>query len=181
MSTEERYGLEFTTTYTPKRNWRLTWNVNAFQRDLKGNYSYINSQNEEIVQNFDANNFSWFTRFSSKLPLPGKIDLQANFFYMGASRDAQNTNKGMLSSDLALSKDILKDKGSLTLNVGDIFNSRKRRTETRTENVLTYSEFQWRERQITLSFQYRFNQPQNQRNGNREGRSGGREDMDFEG
>lgn len=181
LSTEERYGLEFTTTYTPKRNWRLTWNVNAFQRDLKGNYSYINSQNEEIVQNFDANNFSWFTRFSSKLPLPGKIDLQANFFYMGASRDAQNTNKGMLSSDLALSKDILKDKGSLTLNVGDIFNSRKRRTETRTENVLTYSEFQWRERQITLSFQYRFNQPQNQRNGNREGRSGGREDMDFEG
>ncbi len=182
LATEDRYGMEFTTTYTPKKDWRLTWNLNAFQRDLKGNYIYTNSQNEEIVQNFDANNFSWFTRFSSKLPLPGKIDLQANFFYMGASRDAQNTNKGMLSSDLALSKDILKDKASLTLNVGDIFNSRIRKSETRTENVLTYSEFQWRERQITLSFQYRFNQPQNQRNENREGRSGGGgEDMDFEG
>ncbi|RAJ07084.1 TonB-dependent receptor domain-containing protein [Arenibacter echinorum] len=181
LATEERYGMEFTTTYTPKRNWRLTWNLNAFQRDLQGDYTYTNSQNVEIVQNFDANNFSWFTRFSAKLPLPGKIDFQTNFFYMGPSEDAQNRNKGMLSSDLALSKDILKDKGSLTLNVSDIFNTRKRISDTRTENVATYSEFQWRQRQITLSFQYRFNQPQNQRNGNREGRSGGGEDMDFEG
>lgn len=181
LATEERYGMEFTTTYTPKRNWRLTWNLNAFQRDLQGDFTYTNSQNEEIVQNFDANNFAWFTRFSAKIPLPGKIDFQTNFFYMGPSEDAQNTNKGMLSSDLGLSKDVLKDKGSLTLNVSDIFNSRKRITDTRTENVATYSEFQFRQRQITLSFQYRFNQPQNQRNGNREGRSGGGEDMDFEG
>ena len=181
LATEERMGMEFTTTYTPKRNWRLTWNLNAFQRDLKGDFTYINSQDEEIVQNFDANNFSWFTRFSAKIPLPGKIDFQTNFFYMGPSEDAQNTNKGMLSSDLGLSKDILKDKGSLTLNVGDIFNSRKRITDTRTENVATYSEFQWRQRQITLSFQYRFNQPQNKNDRNRQGRSGGGEDMDFEG
>ena len=181
LATEDRYGMEFTTTYTPKRNWRLTWNVNAFQRDLQGDFTYINSQNEEIVQNFDANNFSWFTRFSAKIPLPGKIDFQTNFFYMGPSEDAQNTNKGMLSSDLGLSKDILKDKGSLTLNVGDIFNTRKRRSDTRTENVATYSEFQWRERQITLSFQYRFNQPQNKNDRSRQGRSGGGEDMDFEG
>lgn len=181
LATEDRYGMEFTTTYTPKRNWRLTWNVNAFQRDLKGDYIYTNSQNEEIVQNFDANNFSWFTRFSAKIPLPGKIDFQTNFFYMGPSKDAQNTSKGMLSSDLGLSKDILKDKGSLTLNVGDIFNTRKRRSDTRTENVATYSEFQWRERQITLSFQYRFNQPQNQKGKNGGGRNGGGEDMDFEG
>lgn len=181
LATEERMGMEFTTTYTPKRNWRLTWNLNAFYRDLKGDFTYINSQDEEIVQNFDANNFSWFTRFSAKIPLPGKIDFQTNFFYMGPSEDAQNTNKGMLSSDLGLSKDILKDKGSLTLNVGDIFNSRKRITDTRTENVATYSEFQWRQRQITLSFQYRFNQPQNKNDRNRQGRSGGGEDMDFEG
>tara|TARA_R110002049_G_scaffold329_20_gene1951 strand:+ start:2312 stop:4822 length:2511 start_codon:yes stop_codon:yes gene_type:complete len=181
LATEDRYGMEFTTTYTPKRNWRLTWNVNAFQRDLQGDYTYTNSQNEEIVQNFDANNFSWFTRFSAKIPLPGKIDFQTNFFYMGPSKDAQNTNKGMLSSDLGLSKDILKDKGSLTLNVGDIFNSRKRRSDTRTENVATYSEFQFRQRQITLSFQYRFNQPQNQKGKNGGGRNGGGEDMDFEG
>ncbi|WP_026811757.1 outer membrane beta-barrel family protein [Arenibacter latericius] len=182
LATEERYGMEFTTTYTPFRNWRLSWNLNAFQRDLKGDYTYVNSNNETIVQNFDANDFSWFTRFSAKLPLPGKIDFQTNFFYMGPSKDAQSTRDGMLSSDLALSKDILKDKGSISLNVSDIFNTRKRTSTTRTENVLTYSEFQWRERQITLSFQYRFNQPQTQKSRDRRpGTNGGGEEMDFEG
>lgn len=181
LATEERYGMEFTTTFTPKRNWRLSWNLNAYQRNLKGDYTYINSQDEEVVQNFDANNFSWFTRFSAKLPLPGKIDFQTNFFYRGPSRDAQSKNKGMLSSDLALSKDIFNDNASISLNVSDIFNTRKRMSETRTENVFTYSEFQWRQRQITLSFQYRFNQPQNQRDGNRDGRNGGGDDMEFEG
>lgn len=181
LATEERYGMEFTTTYTPIRNWRFSLNLNAYQRDLKGDYTYTNSNDETIVQNFDANNFSWFTRFSAKLPLPGKIDFQTNFFYMGPSKDAQSTSKGMLSSDLALSKDILKDKASISLNVSDIFNTRKRRSETRTENVLTYSEFQWRERQITLSFQYRFNQPQNQKPSKRPDMNGGGEDMDFQG
>src|SRR5690606_30015868 len=114
-------------------------------------------------------------------PLPGKIDFQTNFFYMGPSKDAQSTNKGMLGSDLALSKEILKDKASLSLNVNDIFNSRIRKSDTRTENVQTYSEFQWRERQITLSFQYRFNQPQNQRNRDGQRRMGGGEDMECQG
>ena len=185
LATEERYGMEFTTTYTPIRNWRLSWNLNAYQRNLEGNYTYVNSNDQTIVQNFDADNFSWFTRFSAKLPLPGKIDFQTNFFYMGPSKDAQSTNKGMLGSDLALSKEILKDKASLSLNVNDLFNSRIRKSDTRTENVHTYSEFQWRERQITLSFQYRFNQPQNQRGRDRQqpgnGGDGMGGDMEFQG
>ncbi|MDX1362966.1 MAG: TonB-dependent receptor [Arenibacter latericius] len=182
LATEERYGMEFTTTYTPIRNWRLSLNLNAYQRDLKGDYVYVNSNDETIVQNFDAKNFSWFTRFSAKLPLPGKIDFQTNLFYRGPSKDAQSTRKGMLSSDLALSKDIFNDKASISLNVSDIFNTRKRKSETRTENVFTYSEFQWRERQISLSFQYRFNQPQSQKSRDRRpGTNGGGEEMDFEG
>ncbi|MFH6604096.1 TonB-dependent receptor domain-containing protein [Maribacter algicola] len=182
LATEKRYGAEFTTTYTPKRNWRLTWNVNLFQRELRGDYTYINFRDEEITQVFDADNFSWFSRLSAKLPLPGKVDFQTNLFYMGPQQDAQSKSKGMLFTNLALSKDVLKDKGSISLNVRDIFNSGKRKSETRTENVFTYSEFQWRQRQITLSFLYRFNQQQNQRQRNGQ-RGGGDDDGDpeFEG
>lgn len=171
LATDKRYGLEFTTTYTPKRNWRLTWNLNVFQQQLRGDFTFINSQNEQIVQNFDADNFTWFTRFSGKVPLPGKIDFQANLFYAGPSENAQSKRKGILSTNLAFSKDVIKDKATLSLNVRDLFNSRKRRSETRTDNVFTYSEFQFRQRQINLSFLYRFNQPQNQRD--RNGRRGG--------
>ena len=179
LATDKRFGIEFTTSYTPKRDWRITWNLNLFQQQLRGDYTYTNFLNEEITQNFDADNFTWFTRISAKVPLPGSIDFQTNLFYRGPNKDAQNTNKGILSTNLAFSKDVVKDKATLSLNVSDLFNSRKRRTETITNTVATYSEFQWRERQITLSFLYRFNQPQNQRN--RNGRGGGEEEFEFEG
>ena len=183
LATDTRYGVEFTTTYTPKRNWRFTWNLNLFQQNLRGDYTYTNFQNEVITQNFDADNFTWFSRLSGKVVLPASIDLQTNIFYRGPSENAQTRTKGILSTNLALSKDVIKDKATLSLNVSDIFNSRKRRSETRTDNVFTYSEFQWRERQVTLSFLYRFNQPQNQRDrrgGQRNG-NGGDDDFEFEG
>ncbi len=53
---------------------------------------------------------------------------------------------------------------TISLNVSDIFNSRKRITETNIVNVLnSYSEMQWRERQINLSFTYRFNKKKSEK------------------
>jgi outer membrane receptor protein involved in Fe transport len=181
LANEKRVGMEFTTTYTPIRNWRFTWNVNMFQRALRGDYTYVNSNAETITQNFDADNFSWFTRLSAKVVLPYAIDFQSNAFYQGPSRDAQSRNKGMLSANLAFSKEILKDKGTLSLNVSDLFNSRKRMSEIRTPNVFSDSEFQWRQRQINLTFAYRFNQKKNfSRDPSRgQGEMGG--DMEFQG
>ncbi|MBT8297970.1 MAG: outer membrane beta-barrel family protein, partial [Maribacter sp.] len=181
LADESRYGMEFTTSYTPKRNWRFSLNVNLFQRKLRGDYRYVNFQDQEIVQNFDADNFTWFSRFSAKLPLPGKIDFQANAFYRGPTENAQSKRKGILSSNLAFSKDVIKDKATLSLNVSDLFNSRKRISETRTDNVFTYSEFQWRVRSIRLSFLYRFNDPQSQRNRNGERNNGRDDENEFEG
>jgi len=181
LANEKRVGMEFTTTYTPIRNWRFTWNVNMFQRALRGDYTFVNSNAETITQNFDADNFSWFTRLSAKVVLPYAIDFQSNAFYQGPSRDAQSRNKGMLSANLAFSKEILKDKGTLSLNVSDLFNSRKRMSEIRTPNVFSDSEFQWRQRQINFTFAYRFNQKKNfSRDRSRgQGEMGG--DMEFQG
>lgn len=181
LATDERIGWEFTGTYVPKRNWRLNWNLNLFQQNIRGDYTFTDFQGEVITQNFDADNFTWFTRFSAKLPLPYQIDFQSNVFYRGPTRNAQSKNKGILSTNLAFSKDVIKNKATLSLNVSDLFNSRKRRSEVRTDNVFTYSEFQWRERQITMSFLYRFNEQQDQRSRRRRDRGGGQEDFEFEG
>lgn len=179
LSTDTRLGWEATSTWNPKRNWRITWNINLFNQQLRGDFTYVDFQNQTITQNFDADNFTWFSRFSAKIPLPGAIDFQSNLFYRGPTQNAQSQNKGILSTNLAFSKDIIKDKATFSLNVSDLFNTRKRRSETRTENVLTYSEFQWRERQITASILFRFNQQKNQRE--RRTRGNGGDDFEFEG
>jgi hypothetical protein len=61
--------------------------------------------------------------------------------------------------NLAASKDLLKEKASLSLNFSDVFNSRiSKRTTLLPEFSEQYSEFQWREPQVRISFVYRFNQ-----------------------
>ena len=49
-------------------------------------------------------------------------------------------------------------KGTLTLNVSDLFNTRKMRSVTEGDNFRNESTFQWRRRQINLTFNYRINQ-----------------------
>lgn len=183
LSDESRFGVEFTATYTPKRNWRFMWNINFFNSKTEGTYSYVNYLNQTIKQNFSAENTSWFTRLTAKIPLPYKIDFQTNMMYMGPRKTAQSNIKGMFSTNVALSKEVLKGKGTLSLNVSDLFNTRMMKSDTWTETIYSYSEMQWRCRQILLNFTYRFGNMQGQqreKRGNR-GENGGGDDFEFEG
>jgi outer membrane receptor protein involved in Fe transport len=158
LATEFRYGFEFTLNYSPYKWWKLNSNFNFFKADTKGDYSYTNTKNILITQNFDNSSYSWFTRLSSKVSLPYKIDWQTSAMYSGPQTGAQGRVLGIFSANLGLSKDVLKEKGTIALNVQDVFNSRKRKYETNIQNVLnSYSEMQWMTRQINFSFTYRFN------------------------
>ena len=171
LASDDRFGFEFTLTYNPTKKWNVNGNFNFFRSSTKGDYN---------GQSFDADNTSWFMRLNNKLTLPGKIEWQTRMFYMGPRKDAQNETKGMFSTDIAFSKDLFKEKASVTLNVSDLFNSRKRETETITATFVSESEFQWRQRSINLSFTYRFNQQKKrqQRDRNFNDDNG---DMEFEG
>ena len=159
-----RAGFEFNLNYTPYKWWRLNGNFNAFRNETQGDYSYVNYLGNTIVQNFDNVAFTWFARISSKVTLPYKIDWQTNGSYSAPQSTAQGKTLGVASMNLAFSKDILKDKGTIALNVSDVFNSRKRIMDTEILNVVSsHSEMQWRSRQIMMSFTYRFNKKKNER------------------
>jgi hypothetical protein len=84
--------------------------------------------------------------------------------YNGEQKNAQGRNLGIFGMNLAFSKDVLKDKGTIAFNISDVFNSRKRIMETYLDGeVESYSEMQWRVRQFTLSFTYRFNKQKNEK------------------
>lgn len=149
LTSSDRYGFEFTLTYNPSRKWRVNGNFNAFQNSVRG---------ENNGENLDADNFSWFARVNNKVTLPAKIDWQTSLFYRGPSENAQTKRDGIFSMNLAFSKDLFKEKASLTFNVSDLFNSRKRTSTSTTTTFISDNEFQWRERSFNLSFTYRFNQ-----------------------
>lgn len=160
LATEYRGGFEFTINYTPYKWWKLNSNFNFYRVQTEGDYVYTNNLGEIITQNFDNNANTWSTRLTSKVSLPYKIDWQTNLNYNGEQKTAQGKNLGNFAANLAFSKDLLKDKATLALSVNDVFNSRKRISDTYLPGeVESHSEMQWRERQVTLSFTYRFNKP----------------------
>jgi outer membrane receptor protein involved in Fe transport len=179
LATELRYGFEFTLNYSPYKWWKLNTNFNFYKYDLRGNYVYTNSRNVVITQNFDNSASSWFTRLTSKITLPYKIDWQTNVTYNGPEKYAQGNALGVVGANLGFSKDIMKDKGTIAFNVQDVFNSRKRMYNNNIPNVLnSYVEMQRATRQITLSFTYRFNKKKEERS--KPARSGENGD-DFQG
>jgi len=157
IGTEDRFGFEFTLSYNPYKWWRMNSNFNFFRNQTEGSYTYTNLDNEEIVQDFGNTAYSWFAKINSRINLPLGIDWQTNGTYNAPQTNAQGKSKGIASMNLAFSKDVLKDKATIALNVNDVFNSRKRISETNLPSQNTYSEMQWRERQISLTFTYRFN------------------------
>lgn len=164
LAKEYRAGFEFNLNYTPYKWWRLNGNFNMFRNETQGNYNYINYLGTAVSQNFDNTALTWTSRVSSKINLPYKIDWQTNVSYEAPQTTAQGKRLGNYGINLAFSKDVLKDKGTIAFNVSDLFNSRKRIIETNIENVVSsYSEMQMRVRQINLSFTYRFNKQKNER------------------
>ena len=170
LATNDRFGFEFTLSYRPTKKWSLNGNFNVFQSITRGDF-------EE--QNFDAENLSWFMRLNNKYTLPGEVDWQTRLFYRGPNETAQSISAGVFSTDLAFSKDLFEEKASLAIRVSDLFNSRKRISESFTSNFRSDSEFQWRQRTYTMSFTYRFNQQKNQRQ--RRGGQGNGEQYEMEG
>jgi outer membrane receptor protein involved in Fe transport len=171
LATNDRYGFEFTLNFRPSNKWNLNGNFNLFKSITNGFYNNVD---------YGAENLSWFARLNNKYTLPGKIDWQTRVMYMGPSEDAQNKSKGMLSTDLAFSKDLFNDRASLAFNVSDLFNTRKRQTTSTTPTFVSYSEFQWRQRSFNLSFTYRFNQKK-KKDGENGGRGNGGEDFEMQG
>jgi len=169
LSTNDRYGYEFNLTFSPSRAWRINGDFNFFKSIDKGEFNGIN---------FDNENVSYRARLSNKYTLPAKIDWQTTISYRGPSEGAQSKSKGVLSTNMAFSKDVFKGNGSISARVSDLFNTSMRQSETFTDTYESYGEFRWRQRSFNLSFTYRFNQKkQRQRPQNFEG--GGEEEMMF--
>lgn len=151
---EEAYGAEFTGSFTPAPWWKLDQSFNFFRAITDGS---------NFEQNYSTDTYSWFTRHTSRFTLPQDIDFQVRANYEAPQRTPQGSQRALYYLDLGLSKDFLNKKGTVTLNVLDLFNTRITRAIYRGQNLeggtfYTSSENQGRRRQVNLTLSYRLNQ-----------------------
>ncbi|MCB9298736.1 MAG: TonB-dependent receptor [Lewinellaceae bacterium] len=157
LATEDAYGLDVTFSASPAKWWDLDGNVNFYRSIINGN---------NIDTAFTADALTWNGRITSKMDLWNFLDAQARLNYRAPRNTPQGSNKAYFFLDLAFSKDIIDNKATLTLSVSDLFNSRRWRYIFEDEDFYSRGDFQWRARQVTLTFNYRLNQnKQRQRGG----------------
>lgn len=163
LSTEDAFGLEFTTAYNPAKWWKLDGNFNFFRAITDGG---------NLGAGFESDTYSWFTRLTSRFTFWKNTDLQLRGNYEAKQLNTQGYRKPTWFIDVAISQDFLKNNATLTLNVSDLFNTRRHRSVSEGETFYTYNDSQWRARQVNLTFSYRLHQ-QKKKGGNREGEEGG--------
>ena len=149
LAEDDRLGFEFTLTYRPSKKWNMNANFNLYRSAIKGNYKGLS---------YDSENLGWFVRLNNKYTLPGNIEWQTRLSYSGPTVDAINRREGIFSSNMAFSKDLFKEKASITLNINDLFNTQRRNLESTTPTFYSDGYYRWRVRSYSLSFTYRFNQ-----------------------
>ena len=149
LAENDRYGFEFTLSYRPTKKWNMNMNFNLYQSIIRGSYKGLS---------YDSENLNWFIRLNNKFTLPGNIEWQTRLSYDGPRIDAVNRREGRFSSNMAFSKDLFKEKASISFSVNDVFNTQRRNLESTTPTFYSDSYYRWRVRSYNLSFTYRFNQ-----------------------
>lgn len=162
LATQDDWGIEFTYNLSATKWWRLSGDMNFFYSETQGSYEF---EGETI--DLYGETYSMTGRLTSRTTLWKKVDAQVRVNYRAPRTTTQGKYKSITSVDIGANMDILKNNGTLTFSVRDLFNSRRRRSITEEFNFESESEFQWRQRSFVLSLNYRLNQKK------RRGRPGG--------
>lgn len=116
MDRSQSYGIELVAN-TEITSW---WSLN-----LSGN-GYRRSNNGENIQPGLSNiAYSWSSRAMSTMKLKSGWNFQVSGFYRAPEEFIQGRFSGFWFTDVAVKKTILDGKGSLTLNLRDVFDTRE--------------------------------------------------------
>lgn len=142
----------------------LTTTVNLYNNHIsKWSYDMLSeSGNHIMLSNASQNSFAWDARLMANVKLPWQLAFQATGRVSSDQKQAQGERKGGWNVDLGLRKNF--GDWSVSLNVRDLFNSRKWKNTTYADNYYQYSE-RWRGgRQIRLTVKYSFGNMKPKRN-----------------
>ncbi|MGE7776486.1 TonB-dependent receptor domain-containing protein [Chitinophaga sp. NPDC101104] len=153
MGRENRYGFDMTTTYNPYGWWRLSWDVNWYSFDQRGEYA---------GKTYAADATTWFTTLRSSMRFPKVVNIDGSFTYRGKRREVQLSVAEQYRANIGLSRDFFGDRLSLSFSVNNIFNSNTYEAEMDTPEYSLYSHYVQQGVVYTGNVVYRFNRKKSQ-------------------
>lgn len=147
MDQQRNLGVEIILNGSIAKWWTFTLSSNL----------YWNEQDASNIQeDLSSSSFAASGRVFTTFKLPYKTEFQLTYSYRAPMEVSQGTMKEMQMMNVALSKKVLKDKGTVSVRVSDPFNFQQFGFEFEGEDY--YQDFT-RKRQsqiVTVAFAYRF-------------------------
>lgn len=140
------YGFELASYLRIQNWWRLNASTDFYTRETKG---FVANQYRSVTNN----RFNF--RASNTFTATDKLTLQLSAMYRGASKSLQRTREPMYMVNTGASYKVLKDKGTVSLGVSDLFNTFRFRFNSDAP-FKQEGGFKWESRNITLGFVYNF-------------------------
>ncbi|MEQ8337570.1 MAG: outer membrane beta-barrel family protein [Cyclobacteriaceae bacterium] len=163
-------GVEVNVSQDFTEWYRVSGNVNFYRQESIGTLG--------DTLRLEAKAVTLSSRINNNFTISDRLTGQVNYWYRAPEQRAQGRRLSMSSLDLGLSYDVFNKNGTISLNVRDLFNTRKYRYTTELETLVEENVWQWRRGPtFNLAFVYRLNQKkQREREG---GRDGGGDDFDM--
>ncbi|QCR23703.1 TonB-dependent receptor domain-containing protein [Pontibacter sp. SGAir0037] len=165
LASSSSYGIELIGTHNPYKWWRLNGSVSGFRvelNDAQGDTEVSNSQ------------LSWNAKLNSTLTVWSDLAIQVSANYRSPMADIQGRMEQMYSADLGLKKDVLQKKGTVSLRVTDVFNTRQFNFSSYGPGFEFTSHNNRQTRFVFLGFTYRLNTDEkNNREEREQGGDGG--------
>ena len=140
-------------------------------------YYYYQLYASEVFGSEEKASTNLRIRLNAKYKITPTFNVQASLFYMGPSVSLQGERKEMLFTNLAIKKEFLKRKLSVSLTIKDIFGTGKHEFITDTEDFYSEGTFRRESPVFGINLSYIINNYKKKREGRGEG--SGDMEMDF--
>lgn len=151
LSTEQAWGVEFTADQKLFSGMQLLGSLNLYQSESEGVYE---------GQTLTSDGESFMTRLRIRWQFLEGWNAQASLMYRGARQTTQGREGGSSFVNFGIAKELFNRRGTISLNVRDLFNARRHDEVINDRYTYAVNDFQWSSRSARLTFRYNFSTAQ---------------------
>ena len=155
------YGIEVSTSIKPLSWWNINASFDLYQQTQRGFSESLPpgitdpTEDDIVTENLSVDNTIWNVRVNNNLKATEKLNFQVFGMYRGRQQTLQFTQEPMYMINTGAQYSFAEGKGTLSLNVNDVFNWMSARIKA--DNPIPQTaEFRWENRTLFLGLSYRF-------------------------
>ncbi|WP_153796666.1 outer membrane beta-barrel family protein [Foetidibacter luteolus] len=151
IASQDNFNLSVSANF-PVTKW---YRANIYSQAIYNRFRGVINNGYE-----DVSGIGFMANVSNQFTLPKEWTLELSGFYRGRMIEGTLVSRPMGALNFAVSKNILKKKGTIRLNIRDFLDVQQFRGYSKYQNIDVDIRNQWDNRVVNLSFTYRFSKGQ---------------------